>query len=124
MKAYVRTAKSHPWRLPPVENALKNLGLDGGSDVSKLDRTIRAPDGRPISDDEMLVAFNALCDLGVLKETARATASGGRNLKPQKNSVEAFNRPSQSWARTATLLHEAHSYVFPSRRRCRQLLNM
>jgi phosphatidylserine/phosphatidylglycerophosphate/cardiolipin synthase-like enzyme len=31
-------------------------------------RGIRVPGGRPISDDEALVAFNALCDLGVLEK--------------------------------------------------------
>jgi hypothetical protein len=42
------------------------VGAAGG--VSKLARNIRAPGGRPISDDEALVAFNALCDLGVLEK--------------------------------------------------------
>jgi hypothetical protein len=69
MKGYIRAAKSHPWLLPPVEDALRSLGTDYGKDVSKIARTIRAPDGRPISDDEILVAFNALCDLGVLERS-------------------------------------------------------
>ena len=67
MKVYVLTAKSHPWLLPPVEQALKNADMSTAKDVSKLARSIRVPGGRPISDDEALVAFNALCDLGVLK---------------------------------------------------------
>jgi hypothetical protein len=66
MKVYVTTVKSHPWLLPPVEEAIKNSGVGTPGDVSKLTRNIRAPGGRPISDDEALVAFNALCDLGVL----------------------------------------------------------
>jgi phosphatidylserine/phosphatidylglycerophosphate/cardiolipin synthase-like enzyme len=67
MKVYVLTAKSHPWLLPPVEDALKNLDANAVNDVSKVARSIRVPGGRPISDDEALVAFNALCDLGVLE---------------------------------------------------------
>jgi PLD-like domain len=67
MKVYVVTVKSHPWLLPPVEEALRNSDADVVGDVSKLTRNIRAPGGRPISDDEVLVAFNALCDLGVLE---------------------------------------------------------
>lgn len=66
MKNYVVTVNSHPWLLPPVEEALRNPDA-GAGDVSKLARNIRAPGGRPISDDEALVAFNALCDLGVLE---------------------------------------------------------
>jgi hypothetical protein len=67
MKVYVVTVKSHPWLLPPVEEALRNSEVGAAGDVSKLARNIRAPSGRPISDDEALVAFNALCDLGVLE---------------------------------------------------------
>jgi hypothetical protein len=69
MKVYVLTAKSHPWLLPPVEEALKNADWSNANDVSKLARGIRAPGGRPISDDEALIAFSALCDLGVLERT-------------------------------------------------------
>jgi hypothetical protein len=65
MKVYVVTVKSHPWLLPPVEEALRNV--DAAGDVSGLARSIRVPGGRPISDDEALIAFNALCDLGVLE---------------------------------------------------------
>ena len=65
MKVYVVTVKSHPWPLPPVEDALRNSDVGAAGDVSKLARNIRTAGGRPISDDEALVAFNALCDLGV-----------------------------------------------------------
>ena len=68
MKAYVFTIKSHAWLLPPVEEALRSADVGAARDVSKLARNIRAPGGRPISDDEALVAFNALCDLGVLEK--------------------------------------------------------
>jgi hypothetical protein len=67
MKVYVVTVKSHPWLLPPVEDALRNSDVGAAADVSKLARNIRTTGGRPISDDEALVAFNALCDLGVLE---------------------------------------------------------
>jgi hypothetical protein len=67
MKVYVVTVKSHPWLLPTVEEALRSSDVDAVGDVSKSARNIRAPGGRPISDDEALVAFNALCDLGVLE---------------------------------------------------------
>jgi phosphatidylserine/phosphatidylglycerophosphate/cardiolipin synthase-like enzyme len=67
MKVYVVTLKSHPWLLAPVEEALRNSDSGVVGDVSKLTRNIRAPGGRPISDDEALIAFNALCDLGVLE---------------------------------------------------------
>lgn len=66
MKLYVLTVKSHPWLLPPVEDVLKNAESSTVNDVAKLTRGIRAPGGRPISDDEALVALNALCDLGVV----------------------------------------------------------
>lgn len=63
MKVYVVTVKSHPWLLPPVEEALRNSDVGAAGDVSKLARNIRAPGGRPISDDQALVAFNALSEL-------------------------------------------------------------
>jgi hypothetical protein len=67
MKVYVVTVKSYPWLLPPVEEVLRNSDASAARDVSKLARNIHAPGGRPISDDEALVAFNALCDLGVVE---------------------------------------------------------
>jgi hypothetical protein len=67
MRVYVATVKTHTWLLPPIEAALRNSDVGAACDVSKLARNIRAPGGRHISDDEALVAFNALCDLGVLE---------------------------------------------------------
>jgi PLD-like domain len=67
MKVYVTIVNSHPWLLPPIEEALSNWDLAAAGDVSKIVRNIRAPGGRPISDDEALIALNALCDLGVLE---------------------------------------------------------
>jgi len=67
MKTYVATVKSNPWLLPPIEEVLRNSNVRVAGDVSKLARNIRAPGGRPITDEEALVAFNALCDLGVLE---------------------------------------------------------
>jgi PLD-like domain len=67
MKVYVVTVESYPWLLPPVERALRNSEVGAKADVSKLARSIRAPGGRPLSDDEALIAFNALCDIGVLE---------------------------------------------------------
>ncbi len=79
MKTYVLTLKSYPWLLPAVENALRDLPKDSPRDVSKLARNFRAQGGRPISDDEVLIAFNALCDLGVLnREGQRYTLNGER----------------------------------------------
>ena len=67
MKVYVATVKSHPWLLSTIEEALSNSDVRAAGDVSRLARNIRAPGGRPITDEEALVAFNALCDLGVLE---------------------------------------------------------
>jgi hypothetical protein len=67
MKVYVVSVKSHLWLLPPVEAMLRNSDAGAAGDVSKLARNNYAPRGHPISDDEALVAFNGLCDLGVLE---------------------------------------------------------
>ena len=67
MRVYVVTVNAYPWLLPPIEEALMKSDAAARGDVSKLVRNLRAPGGRPISDDEALVAFNALCDLGVLE---------------------------------------------------------
>jgi PLD-like domain len=67
MKVYVLTVKSHPWLLPPVEEALGNANEVTRKDLSKLARGIRAPGGHPLSEDEVLVAFNALSDLGIVE---------------------------------------------------------
>src|SRR5262245_16385521 len=69
MNLYILTCKSHHWLLPAVEAALKGADLSAGNDVSRLLRGIRGPGGRPISEDEAIVAFNALCDLGVLERS-------------------------------------------------------
>jgi len=69
MKLYVLTVKSHPWLLPPVEDVFRNVDGDTTNDVSKLARGIRARDGRPLSDNEVLVALTALCDIGVLERS-------------------------------------------------------
>lgn len=67
MKTYILTLKSHPWLLPAVEDALRVLPAATTGDISKMARTFRARGGRPISDGELLMAFNALCELGVLE---------------------------------------------------------
>ena len=67
MKAYVLTLKSHPWLLPAVEDALRNLPANRIGEISKLARTLRARGGRPLTDGDLFIAFNALCDLGVLE---------------------------------------------------------
>lgn len=69
MNLYILTCKSHHWLLPAVEGVLKGADLSAGNDVSRLLRGIRGPGGRPISEDEAIVAFNALCDLGVLERS-------------------------------------------------------
>lgn len=66
MKVYALTLKSHPWLLPAVEEALRNVPA-GVEDVSKLARSFRARGGRPLTDGDVLIALNALCDLGVLE---------------------------------------------------------
>jgi len=67
MKAYVLAVNSHPWVFPPVEEALANLDPSRDSEVLKPLRNIRTATGRPISDDELLMALNALCDLEILE---------------------------------------------------------
>lgn len=64
MKVYVVTVKSHPWLLPPVEDALRNSDVGAVGDVSKLARNIRAPGGRPtplIIHDPHQLSFRTLC---------------------------------------------------------------
>jgi hypothetical protein len=79
MKAYVLTLKSHPWLLPAVEDGLRNLPASGVKDISKLAKTFRARGGRPLTDGDVLIALNALCDLGVLqREGARYTLNRDR----------------------------------------------
>ncbi len=66
MRSYILALKAHPWLLPAVEEALSSLPSIAGADVSHSLRKLRAQNGRPISDDELLIALNALCELGVL----------------------------------------------------------
>ena len=72
MKVYV--VKSHPCLLPPVEEALRNADVGAAGDVSKLARNIRAPGGRPISDDE--VAAGASASLNKTHKTLTAIENG------------------------------------------------
>jgi len=79
MRAYVLTVKARPWLLPAVEEALNSLPSAAGNDLSKSFKNLRAQNGRPISDDELLIAFSALCDLRVLeKEGSRYTLNRER----------------------------------------------
>jgi len=66
MKTYVLTARRYPWLLPLVETAIRGLDSEPVQGFSRLLRGLRTPAGRPVSDDEALLALNALCDLGVL----------------------------------------------------------
>lgn len=79
MRTYILTLKARPWLLPTVEEALGSLPPSASKDLSKSVRNLRAQNGRPISDDELLIAFNALCSLGVLeKEKSRYTLNSER----------------------------------------------
>jgi len=71
MKTYVLTVKSHPWLMSSIENALLEADATVQSDPAILARRARGPGGRPVSDDEVLVALNALCDLGVIERDGR-----------------------------------------------------
>jgi phosphatidylserine/phosphatidylglycerophosphate/cardiolipin synthase-like enzyme len=66
MKTYVLTARRYPWLLPLVENALRGLNREPVQGLLRFVRGLRTPLGRPVSDDEALLALSALCDLGVL----------------------------------------------------------
>ena len=100
MKIYVLTTESHSWLLPPVEDALDKVDKNAGNDLSKLARSIRTAEGRPISDDEILVAFNALCDLGVLEKNGpgynfnRAQFEATKQLRSSIQSTVAILRES------------------------------
>lgn len=67
MKEYVLTAQRYPWLLTPVENALRGRAHGTLESSSRLMRELRLPNGRPLSTDQILIAMNALCDLGVLE---------------------------------------------------------
>jgi phosphatidylserine/phosphatidylglycerophosphate/cardiolipin synthase-like enzyme len=67
MKEYVLTAQKYPWLLGPVEDALRGHADGTLESSSRLMRELRLPSGRPLSPDQILIAMNALCDLGVLE---------------------------------------------------------
>jgi phosphatidylserine/phosphatidylglycerophosphate/cardiolipin synthase-like enzyme len=67
MKGYVLTARKYPWLLRPVEDALRGHAHGTLESPSRLMRELRLPNGRPLSPDQILIAMNALCDLGVLE---------------------------------------------------------
>lgn len=71
MKTYVLTVKSHPWLMSSIEDALLETDATVQFDPSILARRARGPGGRPVSDDEVLVALKALCDLGVVERDGR-----------------------------------------------------
>lgn len=85
MKPYVLTLKSHPWLLPAVEEALRALPAASGDDISKLTKTFRGRSGRPLTDGDVIIALNALCDLGVVeREGARYTLNRNRFAKSEE----------------------------------------
>lgn len=61
MKVYVLALKTYPWLLPAVERSLENLADGDTREPSRLARAVRTPSGRPVSNEEALVALNALC---------------------------------------------------------------
>jgi len=67
MRAYVFALRSHPWLLPAVEEALRNMPAGGVEDISKVVRALRVKGGRPLTDGDTLIALTALSDLGVLR---------------------------------------------------------
>jgi len=79
MSTYVLTVKARPWLLTAVEEALSGLPPSANNDLSKSIRNLRAQNGRPITDDELLLAYSALCDLKILeKEGSRYTLNRDR----------------------------------------------
>jgi hypothetical protein len=67
MKSYVLAVKTYSWLLPVVEESLIHLDDGAVREASRLARDLRTPNGRPVSDEEALVALNALCELGVME---------------------------------------------------------
>lgn len=67
MKVYVLALKTYQWLLPAVESFLENQADGDTRESSRLARAVRTPSGRPVSNDEALVALNALCDLGIME---------------------------------------------------------
>jgi phosphatidylserine/phosphatidylglycerophosphate/cardiolipin synthase-like enzyme len=86
MKIYVLTVRRHPWLLPLVETTIRGLNDAPVQGFSRLLRGLRTPAGRPVSDDETLLALNALCDLGVLDRTG----TGYRLNKEQFDATEGL----------------------------------
>jgi hypothetical protein len=111
MKAYVLAVNSHPWLFPPIEEALGNLDQSRDSEVLRLSRSIRTATGRPISDDEILVAFNALCDLGILERSG----SRFRFNRAQFEATLELRRAIQS---TIAILGEGGPDITPSVQLC------
>lgn len=99
MKTYILALKARPWLLPTVEDALSSLSLSQGEDVSKSLKKLHAQSGRPISDDELLIAFNALRELSILerkgskyilnRDRFSATAELRRGVKTTLEVLEA-----------------------------------
>jgi len=58
MKNYVLTVKYHPWLMSSIEDALLETDATVQSDLSSLARSARGPGGRPVSDDEVMMALN------------------------------------------------------------------
>jgi hypothetical protein len=86
MKAYIRTMKLHPWLLPAVEDALGSSSTSGAEDISKVVKSVKGDGGRPLTDGEVLIALNALCDLGVLqKEHTRYTLDRARLVATEES---------------------------------------
>jgi phosphatidylserine/phosphatidylglycerophosphate/cardiolipin synthase-like enzyme len=86
MKTYIRTMKLHPWLLPAVEDALASSSPCGVEDISKLVKSVRGNGGRPLTDGDVIMALNALCDLGVLqKESTRYTLDRARLVATQES---------------------------------------
>lgn len=106
MNLYVLTCKSHNWLLPAVEEVLKGADLSLGNDVSRLLRGIRGPGGRPISEDEAIVAFNALCDLGVLERN-------GPRYALNRTRLEATDQLRTGIQAASAILSESLSCVTP-----------
>jgi hypothetical protein len=78
VKRYVQIAKSYPWLLDCVESFL----FEAGRDVVHLPRALkklRAKSGRPLSNDETLLAITALADLGIVDDSP-----GGRLFNKER----------------------------------------
>jgi hypothetical protein len=65
MKSYILAVRNYPWLLPSIEESLRAINDGEVKEVSKLAKSLRMASGRPVSEDEALVALSALCDLGI-----------------------------------------------------------